>query len=108
MCTHLCTGSSDVEPPSDCCFAPGERKTICNVTIVSDAISESAEMFTIRLNPNPAQHICDAPGGPNIKVTIVEDVEQGTVCSCLRLSIYAYHFLSVFIQYAVRSTHYTL
>ena len=70
MC--VCTGASDVESPCDCCFAAGEREAICNVTIVRDAISESDEIFIIRLDPDPGQCICEAPEGPNITVTIFE------------------------------------
>ena len=68
----LCTGSSDVGTPSDCCFAAGQREAICNITIVSDETSESDEMFNIRLDPEPGQYICEAPGGPNTTVTIVD------------------------------------
>ena len=73
FCTFLWTGSSDVDPPSDCCFAAGERKATCNVTIVRDSISESDEMFNIRLSPRPDQCVCNPPDGPNLKVTIGED-----------------------------------
>ena len=74
---HLWTGSNDVEPPSDCCFAAGDREAKCNATIVSDSISESDEMFNIRLSPRSDQCVCNPPDGPNLKVTIVEDDVPG-------------------------------
>ena len=84
---HMYTGASDVESPSDCCFAAGEREMICMVTIVKDAISESDEMFIIRLDPDPGQCICEAPGGPNITVTVSEGPPPGM--SCLKLKYYS-------------------
>ena len=72
VCVFVRTGSSDVEPPSECCFAAGKRKAICNITIVRDTIHELDEMFNIRLNPDPGQYICEPPDGPNIAVTISE------------------------------------
>ena len=77
FCTFLWTGSNDVVPPSNCCFAAGKREATCNVTIVRDSISEQDEMFNIRLNPRPDQCVCNPPDGPNLKVTIVEDVVPG-------------------------------
>ena len=47
------------------------------MTIVRDSISESDEMFKIRLSPRPDQCVCNPPDGPNVKVTIVEDVVPG-------------------------------
>ena len=47
------------------------------MTIVSDYISESDEMFNIRLNPRSDQCVCNPPYGPKLKVTMAEDVVQG-------------------------------
>ena len=68
VCVCVCIGT-DYETPSDCCFAAGEMEATCNITIVSDAIAESDEMFNITLNPSSGQCICE---DASIKVTIVD------------------------------------
>ena len=77
----LCTGSSDVGTPSDCCFAAGQREAICNITIVSETTDESDKMFSIRVNLEPGQYICEVPGGLNTTVTNIE-----CKCSSCRLT----------------------
>ena len=77
VCVCVCTGTNDVESPSDCCFAAGEREVICNVTIVTDAFGKSDDMFTIRLDPDPGQSIYETPRGPNITVTVSKNPPPG-------------------------------
>ena len=101
VCVFVLTGSSDVEPPPECCFAAGKRKAICTITIVSDAIHELDEMFNIRLNPDPGQYICDAPRGPKIAVTIVA---QGVwqCCASDHVTIQAHNLHIVCVQRVYR------
>ena len=75
VCTCVCVFvyiGNDYGTPFNCCFAAGEREATCNITIVSDAIAESDEMFNITLNPSSGQCICE---DASIKVTI-EDMQR--------------------------------
>ena len=75
VCTCVCAFvyiGNDYGTPFNCCFAAGEREATCNITIVSDAIAESDEMFNITLNPSSGQCICE---DASIKVTI-EDMQR--------------------------------
>ena len=83
----VCTGASDVESPSDCCFTAGEREVICNVTVVRDGISESDEIFIIRLDPDDGEYVCEAPGAPNITVTISEGPPDGMLLPYMYICI---------------------
>ena len=104
VCVFVRKGSSDVEPPSKCCFAAGKGEAICNITIISDAIHELDEMFNIRLNPDLGQYICEPPEGPNTTITISEaqsklvPLHNNYAKHCMQISELLLHETLLYIQ----------